>query len=76
VAEMLLVVNKALPSFVVEAYRQQLETAYEVSVAEILPFSEEMMYLASSEIFSVRHPDHSLTKAVDAIGKQINELLE
>ncbi len=71
VAEMLLVVNKALPTFDVEAYRQQLETAYEVSLAEILPFSEELMHLASSDIFSVRYPDHPLTQAIDAIGRQI-----
>ena len=76
VSEMLLVVNKALPTFDVATYRQQLETAYEVSVAEVLPFSEEMMYLASSEIFSVRHPDHPLTKAVDAIGRHLIERRE
>ena len=73
VAEMLLVVNKALPSFDVEAYRQQLEAVYEVSVAEILPFAEEVMHLASSEIFSIRYPDHPLAKAVDAIGKHLVE---
>ncbi|MGC1305920.1 MAG: response regulator [Phormidesmis sp.] len=71
VEEMLLVVNKALPIFDVDAYRQQLEAAYGVSVADILPFSEEMMHLASSEIFSMRYPNHPLAKAVDAIGMHI-----
>jgi MinD-like ATPase involved in chromosome partitioning or flagellar assembly/DNA-binding response OmpR family regulator len=71
VSETLLVVNKALPTFDVAAYRQQLEAAYEVPVAEILPFSEEMMHLASSEIFSMRYPDHSLTKAIEGIGQQL-----
>ncbi|MCY7278946.1 MAG: MinD/ParA family protein [Phormidesmis sp. CAN_BIN44] len=76
VSDMMLVVNKALPTFDVVAYRQQLEAAYDVSVAEILPFSEEMMHLASSEIFSVRYPNHPFAKAVDAIGKQIVERRE
>ena len=71
VAEMLLVVNKALPSFDVEPYRQQLEAVYEIPVAKILPFSEDLMYLASSEIFSIRYPDHPLTQAVDAIGQRL-----
>ncbi len=71
VAEMLLVVNKAFPSFNVESYRQQLEAAYDVSVAEILPFSEEMVHLASSKIFSICYPDHPLSQAVDAIGKSL-----
>ncbi|GAP94294.1 response regulator [Leptolyngbya sp. NIES-2104] len=73
VAEMLLVVNKVLLTFEVEPYRQQLEATYGVSVAEILPFSEEMMCLSSSEIFSVRYPDHPLTQAIDLIGQHIIE---
>lgn len=71
VSEMLLVVNKALPMFDAETYRQQLEAAYEVPVAEILPFSEEMMHLASSEIFSIRYPNHPLATAVDSIAQHI-----
>jgi MinD-like ATPase involved in chromosome partitioning or flagellar assembly/DNA-binding response OmpR family regulator len=73
VSEMLLVINKALPVFDIETYRQQLEAAYEVPVAEILPFSEEIMHLASSEIFSMRYPDHPLSKAVNAISQHIME---
>jgi MinD-like ATPase involved in chromosome partitioning or flagellar assembly/DNA-binding response OmpR family regulator len=67
VQEMLLVVNKALPSFDIEGYRQQLETAYDVPVAAILPFTEAMMSLASSEVFALRYPAHPLSQAVDLI---------
>lgn len=73
VTEMLLVVNKVLLKFEVEPYRQQLEATYGVSVAEILPFSKEMMCLSSSEIFSVRYPDHPLTKAIEVIAQHIIE---
>jgi MinD-like ATPase involved in chromosome partitioning or flagellar assembly/DNA-binding response OmpR family regulator len=71
VAEMLMVVNKALPSFDVQTYRQQLETVYDVPVAGILPFAEEMMYLASSAVFSVRYPNHPLSQAVDRMSERI-----
>ena len=71
VAEMLMVVNKALPSFDVQTYRQQLEITYDVPVAAVLPFAEEMMYLASSDVFSVRYPTHPLSQAVDRISEQI-----
>jgi MinD-like ATPase involved in chromosome partitioning or flagellar assembly/DNA-binding response OmpR family regulator len=71
VQEMLLVVNKALPSFDVHDYRQQLETAYDVPVAAILPFTEEMMSLASSEVFASRYPDHPLSQAVDRISDRL-----
>lgn len=71
VEEIALIVNRALPNFDVETYRQQLETSYEVPVAGILPFSEEMMHLSSSEIFSVCYPDHPLTKVIDQISQQL-----
>jgi MinD-like ATPase involved in chromosome partitioning or flagellar assembly/DNA-binding response OmpR family regulator len=71
VSEMLMVVNKALPSFDVQAYRQQLETAYDVPVAAVLPFAQEMMNLASSAVFSVRYPTHPLSQAIDRISDRI-----
>jgi MinD-like ATPase involved in chromosome partitioning or flagellar assembly/DNA-binding response OmpR family regulator len=71
VQEMVLVVNKALPSFDVADYRQQLETAYGVNVAAVLPFAEEMISLASSEVFAVRYPTHPLSKAVDLIKDRV-----
>ena len=71
VSKMLLVVNKASSTFDVETYQHQLEATYDVAVAEILPFAEEMLHLASSEIFSIRYPDHPLSKAIDAIAKHM-----
>jgi len=68
-----LIVNGALPGFDVETYRQELEAAYEVPVAGILPFSEEMLHLSSSGIFSIHYPDHSLTKAIGQIAQQMLE---
>lgn len=71
VEEISLIVNRALPGFNVETYRQELEAAYAVPVAGILPFCEEMMHLSSSEIFCVCYPDHPLTKVIDQIGQQL-----
>lgn len=70
-SEMLLVVNQALPNFDVPMYREQLETAYGVPVAAVLPFAQEMMHLASSAVFSVRYPTHPLSQAVDRISDRI-----
>ncbi|MBE9062660.1 MinD/ParA family protein [cf. Phormidesmis sp. LEGE 11477] len=80
VQEIMLVVNKAPSSFDTQEYREQLETIYDVPVADILPFAEEMMYLASSELFSAHystpcfdHPlsNHPLTKAIKVISQKI-----
>lgn len=61
VPKMLLVVNRVLQSFDFERVRQQVETAYHTPVAGILPNCDEMMQLASSDLFCLRYPDHSLT---------------
>lgn len=68
---MLLVVNKALPIFDPESFQQQLEAAYNVPVAGMLPLCEEMANLASSDIFGLRYPNHPWTKAVHVVAKQI-----
>ena len=71
VQEMLLVVNKAPQSFDITEYREQLEAAYKVRVADVLPFSEEMMSLTSSELFSAHYFNHPLVKVMDEISRRI-----
>lgn len=71
VKEMSLVVNKVLPTFDIDAYCEQLEATYEVPVSRILPFYEDIVQLASSEVFSLRYPHHPLAEAIDAIAQNI-----
>ncbi|OUL28138.1 CDP-3,6-dideoxy-D-glycero-L-glycero-4-hexulose-4-reductase [Nostoc sp. T09] len=71
VPKIMLVVNKALPKLNFPALRQQLQTAYGTTVAGILPVCEEMFHLGSSDIFSLRYPEHAWTQEVNAIAKQI-----
>jgi MinD-like ATPase involved in chromosome partitioning or flagellar assembly/DNA-binding response OmpR family regulator len=67
VADLLLVIDRVPPSFDVETYKQQVQTAYGVPVAAVLPFAEEMIDLASSQVFAVRYPTHPLTQAIDRL---------
>ncbi|MEM9502465.1 MAG: MinD/ParA family protein, partial [Cyanobacteria bacterium P01_E01_bin.43] len=62
VPKMLLMVNKALSSFDFAALKSEVEATYGVPVASILPLTEEMIQLGSSDIFSLRFPDHPLTQ--------------
>ena len=62
VPKMLLMVNKALSSFDFVALKSEVEATYGVPVASILPLTEEMIQLGSSDIFSLRFPDHPLTQ--------------
>lgn len=76
VEEMQLVVNKVLPTFDIDAYCQQLETTCEVPVSKILLFYEDVVQLASSEVFSVRYPHHPFTRAIDAMAQDIASSIE
>ena len=71
VPKMLLVVNKALPAFDFVDLQRQVETAYKVSVAGILPLSEDMVQLASKGIFCLRYPDHVISQTMKGIAEQI-----
>ena len=71
VPELLLVVNKVLANMDLKALQQQVEVAYNASVAGILPLSEEVVQLASSDIFCLRFPKHPFSQVVEAIAKHI-----
>ena len=71
VPEMLLVVNKVLPNVDFDALQQQVEMTYNAPIAGILPLSEEVIQLASSDIFCLRYPNHRFSQVVEAIAKQI-----
>ena len=61
VPQMMLVVNKTPSAFAAAEVRARVEQTYSCEVAAVLPHSDEMMTLASSDIFVLRYPDHSLT---------------
>jgi MinD-like ATPase involved in chromosome partitioning or flagellar assembly len=62
VPKMLLLVNKALSSFDFPALKAEVEETYGAPVAAILPLTEDMIQLGSSDIFILRFPDHPLTQ--------------
>lgn len=71
VPKLLLAINKVLPAFDFDVLRKQVEMTYNTSVAGILPLSEEMIQLGSSDIFCLRYADHPFSKTVKEIAEQI-----
>ncbi len=71
VPKMLLLINKALPALDFDALRQQVEKIYNAPVAGILPLSEEMVQLASSDLFCLRYPNHPISQEMQKVAKQI-----
>ncbi|MDK1028513.1 MAG: MinD/ParA family protein [Anaerolineae bacterium] len=62
VPNMLMVVNKTPQAFELEDVRERVEKSFNCEVVSVIPHSEEMMVLASSELFVVRYPDDPVTK--------------
>jgi MinD-like ATPase involved in chromosome partitioning or flagellar assembly len=61
VPKMLVVVNNIPSQYNSSDVKQRVESTYGCKVAATIPHSEELMMLASSEIFSSRYPNNPIT---------------
>ena len=64
-----LVVNKALTRYDFDQMKKTIEKSYSAPVAAILPLNEDMIDLGSSDLFSLRFPDHPWSKGLREIAK-------
>ena len=71
VPDLVLVVNKVLPSMDLEALRRRVEGTYHAPVAGIFPLCEEMIRLASGGVFCLHYPDHPVTREVQRLAERI-----
>jgi len=70
VPRLMLIVNKALPAFDLEALGQKIARTYGTPVAGVLPETEEMIALGSSGIFALKYPEHPLSQQFKKIADQ------
>ncbi len=74
IPQVYLAVNQVLSSYDFAAVQKQMEAVYQVPVAGILPFSEEMVELAvTEELFCIRYPQHPVTRVLSAIASRLIE---
>jgi MinD-like ATPase involved in chromosome partitioning or flagellar assembly len=64
VPNLYLVINKAISSYDPANLKKQVEETYGAPVAAILPLSEDVAALQSSDIFSLRFPDHPVSQQI------------
>lgn len=67
VPDMRLVINKMPEVYDFNQVRTLVESKYRCQVAAILPHADEMMTLASQDIFVLRHPDHRISQEIKAL---------
>jgi len=71
VPQMLLVINKALPSMNFALLREKAEKIYDVPVAAVLPLTTELVQLASSGMTSLVHPELEVSREMRKVAAQI-----
>ncbi|MGC9395831.1 MAG: MinD/ParA family ATP-binding protein [Anaerolineae bacterium] len=64
VPNLYLVINKALTSYDFDTLRKMVEETYNSQVAAILPLSEDVARMQSSDIFTLRYPDHPFSQSL------------
>ncbi|MCE0483567.1 MAG: MinD/ParA family protein [Methylacidiphilales bacterium] len=71
VPQMMLVVNKALPSMNFDELRAKVEKIYDVPVAAILPLTTELVQLASAGLISLIQPDLEASREMRKVSARI-----
>jgi MinD-like ATPase involved in chromosome partitioning or flagellar assembly len=71
VPEILLVVNKVLSDYDLDAVRAEVERTYDLPVAGVLPLSEDVVRLASRGVFCARQPEHPIAKEISRIAGRV-----
>ena len=71
VPRMMLIVNKVPSVFDLAKVEAKVEQTYDCEVAAVLPHSEEMMALASADIFALRYPEHPVTATLKQLAARL-----
>jgi septum site-determining protein MinD len=71
VPRLALIVNQSPSFFDLGQVKAQVERAYQCEVVAALPHCDEMMALASADIFALRYPDHPMTAALKAVADRL-----
>ncbi|MEN8242907.1 MAG: MinD/ParA family protein [Chloroflexota bacterium] len=71
VAELLLTVNKIPNIFNLDEVKQQVESTYNCEVAALMPHSDEMMVLGSSDVFVIKFPEHPVSDALRGLADRL-----
>lgn len=71
VPRILLLVNKAPADYDKEQLKQSVEKTFGCDVAGVLAHDDEMLKLGSREVFVLHHPDHAITRTIEAVADRL-----
>ncbi len=59
-----LIASQVGPTFALDDVKKQLIQTYKVAVADVLPYTDEIMLMGMSGIFVLEYPNHPITKLI------------
>jgi MinD-like ATPase involved in chromosome partitioning or flagellar assembly len=66
-----LAVNKVLSRYDFTQVREEIEGVFNSKVAGVMPLSEDLVELASSDLISLKDPDHPWSKAITEVAETV-----
>jgi MinD-like ATPase involved in chromosome partitioning or flagellar assembly len=66
-----LIVNKIPAAFPVADVVAKIESIFGERVCGALPMSDDMLQLASADLFVLRHPSHPFTRAIESVAEKL-----
>ncbi|MEO0409313.1 MAG: MinD/ParA family protein [Cyanobacteria bacterium P01_A01_bin.135] len=73
VSKIFLVINRVLEALDAGAIQSQVESIYNAPVAGVFFNCDEMMQVASKDLFCLQYPNHALTRAFQAVAQQLTD---
>lgn len=74
VPQLMLMVNQALSRYDFQQVQEQVSQTYGAPVAAVLPLTEDLVDLQSSDLFALRWPRHPWSAAVRLVANQLLEM--
>ncbi len=71
VPDMMLIINKALTKYDFNQIKNEVEGFYDTPVAGVLPLSEDLVDLGSSDLFTLRYPEHPWSIALTEVFQKL-----
>jgi MinD-like ATPase involved in chromosome partitioning or flagellar assembly len=71
VPHLFLTVNKVLSKYDFKQVKEEIESAFDCKVAGVMPLTEDLVELGSSDLISLRQPDHPWSQAIKTVAQAI-----
>jgi MinD-like ATPase involved in chromosome partitioning or flagellar assembly len=74
VPKILILLNRVLAAIDEDQLRNLVKKTYDLPIVGVLPNADEVMLMASRDLFSLRYPDHPFSQEIRAVARSLVEV--